>query len=179
MKKVTLILTTTFLLALISCEETTVTETIDDANIDLSSEETSESVFEDVEVIADAAFDTFESSSAGTAGRSAQRDEVLDCATITRDTLNREVTVDYGEGCEGIRGRLRSGRIIISYNGERFTPGFSRTMRFEDFFVDSTQVEGTRTVSIASVDETGKFDYHQCRFDWRQAYFLRWNFHYS
>ncbi len=116
--------------------------------LDLSSEETVASALEDADVISDAGFDSFSEAS----GRGI-RDEILDCAAVTHDTINNVITIDYGEdGCEGRRGRLRKGKIIIEYQGRRFAVGAFRRVTFEDFSVDSTYIEGTRTHTVTSVD---------------------------
>ena len=71
------------------------------------------------------------------------------CASIDRDTANRVITVDFGEGCEGTDGRVRKGKIVISYNEKvrLHVPGASRTTEFVDFFVDDVLVGGKRTLA--------------------------------
>ena len=71
------------------------------------------------------------------------------CANIDRDTVHRVITVDFGEGCEGVDGRVRKGKIVISYNEKvrLHVPGASRTTEFVDFSVDDVVVEGKRTLT--------------------------------
>ncbi|MEM6630382.1 MAG: hypothetical protein AAF694_11960 [Bacteroidota bacterium] len=71
------------------------------------------------------------------------------CATIDRDTINQVITVDFGDGCEGRDGRIRKGKIVITYNDKvrLHIPGATRTTEFVDFSVDDVTVEGTRTLT--------------------------------
>ncbi len=133
-------------IAFTACNESGMDE-LDTPDVDLATEEAAESAFEDSDVITDAALDASISS-----GGRAESDEILECATITHDTVTQVITVDYGDGCEGRRGRTRSGKIIITYDGDRFTEGSFRTITFEDFFVDGAQIEGTRTHTVTTVD---------------------------
>ena len=117
--------------------------------VDLATEEAAESALEDADVITDAALDA----SIASGGRIDNEDsEVLECAEVTHDEENGTITVDYGDGCEGPRGRVRKGRVIINYEGDRFTEGSFRTVTFEDFFVDEAQIEGTKTHTVTTVD---------------------------
>lgn len=153
MKRVALLMTTAFVFTLVSCEESGIAES-EVVDLDFSSEVTMESAEEDITTITDAAEESFQFSF----GRmeNGLRDEVLDCATVDRDTVNKVITIDYGDGCEGRRGRVRSGKIIITYDGDRRTVGSFRSVTFENFFVDSTQVEGKRTKTVTDVDATNR-----------------------
>ncbi len=149
MKRVAFLFTAIIAFALISCEDSGITES-EVFELDFSSEVTMESAEEDVTTITDAADELFQLSFGRT--ENGVRDEILDCATVERDTVNQVITIDFGDGCEGRRGRLRSGKIVVTYDGNRRTVGSFRSVTFEDFFVDSTQVEGTRTKTVTAVD---------------------------
>ena len=86
-------------------------------------------------------------------------DERATCAIVTHDKDAQTITIDFGEGCEGPYGKVRSGIIFISYDGRRFIPGSFWSTTFEDFFVDGRQIEGTRTVENVSetIDDSPKF----------------------
>ena len=130
--------------ALFSCQQDT--DTFDDAalaELDLESELAAESSMEEVDLIAEAGMETFYESSDGRFGR----DEILDCAEVTRDTVNKIVTIDYGDGCEGPGGSIKSGKIIIEYNDHKYVPGAYRIITFENFYIDSIHVEGVRTLT--------------------------------
>ncbi|MEM7298140.1 MAG: hypothetical protein AAF391_07725 [Bacteroidota bacterium] len=121
---------------------------------DLESEAALESNLEDVDVIVAAGMETIDVS-----GR-LQDDEVIRCAAITHDEENNTLTIDYGDGCEGPRGRVRAGKIIITYDSRKLEPGSFRQATFEDFSVDGVLIEGTRRVEniAASLDENPKFE---------------------
>jgi len=126
--------------------ETTVTD------LDISSEAVMDDNFEEVDNVVEAGM-TIENA----AGRVAVADdEIVSCATVTRDPENKMVTVDFGESCEGLGGRIRSGKIIISYTDRRYVPGASRTVTFENFSIDGVIMEGIRTMTNVS-DTEGDF----------------------
>lgn len=85
-------------------------------------------------------------------------DDRLTCATLEWDFENRRITIDFGDGCEGPGGRIRKGKIIISYTGPRFIRGSVITTTLEDYFIsipgtDPAQfieLRGTRTVENVS-----------------------------
>ena len=81
-------------------------------------------------------------------------DPLLECAVVTHDRDSNTVTIDYGDGCEGPGGRIRSGKILISYTDRRYVPGASRTVTFEDFYIDSVKIEGTRKITNTTTDST-------------------------
>lgn len=149
MKRVAFLLTAVIVFALVSCEDTGIAES-EVVELDFSTEVTMESAEEDVTTITDAADELYQLSFGRT--ENGVRDEILDCASVDRDTVNQIITIDFGDGCEGRRGRTRSGKIIVSYDGNRRTIGSFRSVTFENFFVDSTQVEGTRTKTVTAVD---------------------------
>lgn len=64
-------------------------------------------------------------------------------------------TLDYGDGCEGPHGRMRSGIIIIDVSDKMENEGATRTVSFEDFFVDEVQVLGTRTMTNTGLNADG------------------------
>ncbi|MBV6645887.1 MAG: hypothetical protein KI790_10580 [Cyclobacteriaceae bacterium] len=144
MKRIAFIMTLVLAAAFTACDQSG-DEIVSDA-LDIDLEETIESSFEDIDVISDEGMDDL-----AIDGRR-RRFHVLDCAVIEHDTVEQVITIDYGDGCEGRNGRVRKGKIIIQYDGRRNEPGSYRIVTLEDFFIDSTQIEGTRTVTNISVD---------------------------
>lgn len=118
------------------------------ATVDVASESAIDEAFEEIDVITEAGM-TIENAN----GRTAEDDETLVCSTVTRDPDNNMITIDFGDGCEGRGGRVRSGKIIITYSDRRYIPGASRTVTFENFFIDGAQIEGTRTMANVSASE--------------------------
>lgn len=117
--------------------------------LDMDSEAAIESSYEDVDVVVEAGMLTLDEP----AGGRIERDALLDCAEVTKDTVNKIITIVYPVGgCTGPRGRVRTGTIIIEYNEKRLIPGAFRSVRFVDFFIDDVQIEGTRTITNTSAD---------------------------
>ncbi len=86
------------------------------------------------------------------------RSEENECLTITVEpndrSFPRTVTVDFGEdGCEGPRGHILKGKIVITVSDSLFLAGATRTVSFENFFVDEAQIEGSRKLTNIGRDE--------------------------
>ncbi len=72
------------------------------------------------------------------------------CPVITfsarRGTFPQTVTIDYGtSGCVGRGGRLRRGRITITYSDTLSNANAVKSMVFDNFYLDSVRIEGNRT----------------------------------
>lgn len=71
------------------------------------------------------------------------------CPTVTfaqpEGTWPNTITIDYGAACTRPDGRVLSGKIIVSQTAEMNMAGAVRTVTFENFKIDGTQLEGTRT----------------------------------
>ncbi|MDD5571311.1 MAG: hypothetical protein PHD97_09185 [Bacteroidales bacterium] len=71
------------------------------------------------------------------------------CVTVTNDTTVTPhiLTIKFDSlGCLGQDSRTRSGKIIVSYTGHYKDAGSTHTITFDNYFVDSNQVLGTKTV---------------------------------
>lgn len=73
-----------------------------------------------------------------------------DCVIMTRELneTNDTVTmiIDYGDECEGLDGKIRSGRIIITRTGRMYWDGTTQSVvTFDNYIVDGKQVSGTKT----------------------------------
>lgn len=127
----------------------------------LNLEASSSSAFEDIDLVVEEGV-SFSSGAFPSSGRlfggirkSWRNGGFGECAVVEKDTVNQTIIIDFGDGCEGRRGRSRSGQIIITFDGDRETVGSFRSMTFENYFVDSMQIEGTRTHTILDIDENG------------------------
>lgn len=122
--------------------------------LDAESDAILESNFEDVDEIINAGMETLDQ------GGKIATDFILDCAVIEKDTVNKVVTIDYGDGCEGPHGRIRRGKVIIQYNERKLIPGAFRIVTLDNFFIDDVQIEGTRTVEniSASLEDDPTFE---------------------
>jgi hypothetical protein len=82
------------------------------------------------------------------------------CATITNDSLNGILTIDFGTACVGRDGRTRSGIIQINYSGGRyFDVGSTRTVSFINYYIDGLHVEGSRNIINNGFNSAGNMNW--------------------
>lgn len=77
------------------------------------------------------------------------------CATVTRDNENKQITVDFGDGCVGPYGRERKGKIIITYSGVVGDSLANRIITFEDYFVNNVGVTGVIELRDIALNDAG------------------------
>lgn len=68
------------------------------------------------------------------------------------------VTIDYGDGVELLNGTVISGKIVIVISAPPRTDGAIRTVTFDNFYIDSVNIAGTRTITF-NLGEGGGFEY--------------------
>ena len=87
-----------------------------------------------------------------------QFDALSGCATITKDTINRVITIDFGaSNCLGADGRNRRGKIIVNYTGLYFEQGSVKTITFEDYYRNDNKIEGIRTVTNNGLNSNSQY----------------------
>jgi len=83
------------------------------------------------------------------------------CATITvtpnDTTYPKTITIDFGDSCVGLDGKLRSGKIIINLTAPLRKPGSILTAMLENFYINHIHIEGTKTVTNQSENGAVKF----------------------
>ncbi|MBI1344312.1 MAG: hypothetical protein GC171_15415 [Terrimonas sp.] len=85
------------------------------------------------------------------------------CFTVTIQRLAPpaafpvKIIVDFGTACTGRDGHVRSGKIITTYTNRLIVPGAKASTTFENFYFDSTHVEGTHVVTNTSTSTTPQF----------------------
>ncbi len=77
------------------------------------------------------------------------------CFTVTVDSkalrvFPKTVILDFGTGCIGKDGKLRSGKIMSVYTGPVFITGSKVTTTLIDYHVDSFKLEGTQVIENTS-----------------------------
>jgi hypothetical protein len=77
------------------------------------------------------------------------------CATVTNDTENNILTIDFGDGCVGPYGRTRKGKIIVAYSSVIGDEIANRIITFEDYFVNNKGVTGTIELRDISINASG------------------------
>ncbi|MGC3947390.1 MAG: hypothetical protein QM762_23220 [Chryseolinea sp.] len=77
------------------------------------------------------------------------------CATVTKDTELKIITIDFGDGCVGPYGRERSGKISIAYSGIVGDSLSNRIITFENYFVNNKGITGTIELRDIEVNDAG------------------------
>lgn len=77
------------------------------------------------------------------------------CYTVTVSSLEKNVwpktvTIDFGNGCTGLDGKVRKGKIISVFTNPIFIPGAKISITFDGYAVDSFAVAGTLAVTNTS-----------------------------
>ncbi len=189
MKKQTVMKTLSFMamalfMFLTSCKDNETISFSADDNSNLQSEASSDAQLEDmsdmsgVAMSADAGTSTGSRKDGTSTGSRSIKDAINDgrfsCAEVTLEFASDNVpaepgvsvgnphgfiTIDFGTGCTGPNGRVRKGKIVIEFQGRRFTPGSTVTITTVDYFVDGIQIDGTRSElnATASTEESPKF----------------------
>lgn len=87
-------------------------------------------------------------------------DSLIRCATKSINFSTKTITIDFGNGCEGLKGRIRKGKIIINYTTFFFLPGAVITITLDNFYINDIKVEGTRVFTniSESLDTNPKFE---------------------
>ena len=86
------------------------------------------------------------------------------CLTVTIEhtsttnlTFPVKVTLDFGStGCIANDGRLRKGKMIITYTNRLLYPGAVAETIFEDFYIDSIRIDNSTTYRIANTGTTSQ-----------------------
>lgn len=112
------------------------------------------------------------------------RTDSIRCFTVTVTRLNppnlfpQKIVVDFGNGCLGRDGHLRSGKITTIYTGRLIHPGSLATTEFDNFKIDSISVEGTHKIKNTTGSTTGS-NFTQFTVDVEGAKLTRPNGNYS
>lgn len=125
---------------------------VDQEDIDnVSYEEELQTTYDEIDLISVEASERLEND--GSVGGREQVDEtdrLTRCATITHDKEAMTITIDFGDGCVGPDGKVRSGIIFITYTGRLFIPGSVWTVTFRGYSVNRKHIEGTKTITNVS-----------------------------
>jgi hypothetical protein len=64
------------------------------------------------------------------------------CATVTVSSISypKTIIVDYGTGCSDKIGHTKAGKIIIEISDTAINAGSIKTLKYEDFYLDSMKV---------------------------------------
>lgn len=146
------------LLLLGSCDTAEQLASLKDAD-DIQEEAVTEAYFQDLDDMASvvvAAPDDQAYSGGRTDGTVTIEDNRFACegVVVTLDANNTTehpsgtLTVDFGtSGCADQKGNVRKGKLIFTYNGDRFTPGATIVTTTENYSINDVKLEGTRTLT--------------------------------
>jgi hypothetical protein len=130
----------------------------EDAAPDFSADDT-ESVNSDV--LSDTYFedtDDLTGSALGTQslGGKVETDDRMVCASVIRqgDEFSGTVRLDFGGGCEDLRGNTRKGAIKVVRTGRPDAAGGKWSVSYENYSINGIVLEGTREVTVVSVTDT-------------------------
>jgi len=79
----------------------------------------------------------------------------------TVDVPNGVITVDFGTtGCSDLKGNVRTGKLIFTYNKRRFQPGSTVVTTTDNYTINGVKLEGTRTLTnvTGSTETSPKFN---------------------
>jgi hypothetical protein len=114
-----LLLAGSLLFILGSCDKEKESEAIDESPAEL--EAAYDDAFEEVDAIVESTMDYFIEN--GRIAEAEEENELIRCGIKTHDFENKTITIDFGDGCKGWGGRIRKGKIIITYTDRKFVPG--------------------------------------------------------
>lgn len=77
------------------------------------------------------------------------------CGEITKDEVNKVITIDFGDGCVGPHGNTRKGKILISYSSEIGDSVANRIITFENYFINNKGITGKIELRDFSINEAG------------------------
>jgi hypothetical protein len=63
------------------------------------------------------------------------------------------VTLDFGDGCEDKKENVRKGKIIITLRGRFKEEGSTRSVTFDDYYVNDNRIEGTKLITNTGREE--------------------------
>lgn len=96
------------------------------------------------------------------------------CPTVTfaqpEGTWPNTITIDFGAACTRPDGRVLSGKLIIDQTADMRTAGAVRTVTHDNFYIDGTKVEGTKTWTNNGQDSSGLWSYTKVATDMKLTF---------
>ncbi|MFA7274704.1 MAG: hypothetical protein WC044_12620 [Crocinitomicaceae bacterium] len=82
------------------------------------------------------------------------------CAVVSESspTFPKTVTIDFGTGCTGPNGFTKKGKIIIEMSNLLTEVGATRSISFENFYVNDVAITGTKTLTNSGLNSDGNLD---------------------
>jgi len=154
MKKIRILFVAGFVFAaLIACQKEDLTA--DENELLVAQETLAEEIMVDIDALADEAINLKLNTEKSASDEGDFYLNSCPVITIYKNADPQVIIIDFGTGCEGKDGKVRSGKIFItSSKFENATA--ERVKTFEDFYVDGKKVEGiiNKTITINLEDHT-------------------------
>lgn len=113
-----------------------------------------EKTSDDVQTMSDEAY---QSTTGNLADYRTQATTLGGCATITKDTVNGIITINFGTtDCLCRDGNYRRGEVIVHYTGRYMDAGSVHSITFNNYFVNDNQVTGSKTVTNMGTNSQGQ-----------------------
>jgi len=139
-----------------SCKKFETRSEREDNNESASDGASAENAFNDVVNVADNAEKNGSVGFRLSAEAEAAQNLTGNCATVTKDSVARRITIDFGaSNCTGNDGKERRGKIYIDYTGPYRQTGSVRTFSFDNYFVNDNKIEGTKTITTVAGFDSG------------------------
>lgn len=153
-KSIFTILCMTLVVGLVSCSDdgidTALSSDLSNEVLQFEDEQNVDEALDETDVFS--AMDVAKVSSSGRTTNDNPPDSAYVCADISHDQENGTIVIDYGDGCVGLDGILRSGKVIITYTNHYLIPGAVITKTFENYFINNHNVEGFITLTNTAVN---------------------------
>ncbi len=156
---------------LISCDDEN-RLTLKDAQ-DITEDALTDAYFEDADDMSGIAMQSDNATAGGATSPGARQINISDsrfnCAGIVVDLVMSPnstvqvpvgtITINFGAACTDAKGNVRSGKIIINFNGRRFQPGSTVVWTTDNYTINGVKLEGTRTLTniTGSTEDAPKF----------------------
>lgn len=88
-------------------------------------------------------------------------DALPSCASVSKDTVNKILTIDFGtNNCLCKDGLYRRGKILIHHSGKYKSAGAVISISLDNYYVNDNQVKGTKTITnLGNASGHYKFSY--------------------
>lgn len=118
-----------------------------------SNEAEVDAAMEDIDDFSSISLDAAQENAGGKVEDEIDDDRICEgVATFEGTKLEGTLTLDFGDGCIDAEGNIRTGKIIITYNGRYFAPGSVTTFTLEDYTINGLAIEGVRRVENITTD---------------------------
>jgi|TARA_R110000737_G_scaffold258784_1_gene267371 hypothetical protein len=82
------------------------------------------------------------------------------CVTVTETstTFPKVITFDFGAGCTGPNGHTKKGKIIVDMSGPLTDIGATRSISFDEFYLNDYKITGTKDLTNEGLNSAGNLN---------------------